>query len=288
MSMPNARSGSSNHPCLHSSDLPRTVGPLSPVRRSRSDADPISASPAASCNPAVVRWRRDDRRRRPRAVADRVARHGASSWPRVPLSSCAMRGTPALARRRPRAPPPIWSPRSTAHASGGWPSRSLRSPPGRRDARRGGRRARRHAPACAGCIDPIDGTVNFVLGLPQYAVSVAAEVDGRRRGRRGVQPGVGRAVPRPRSAAAPSAASDRLHRAARRSRSTGRWSAPASATSVALRARQGGGRRRGCCRGSPTCAGSGRAASTCAAVAAGRLDAYFEAGLNAGTTPPGR
>lgn len=28
-------------------------------------------------------------------------------------------------------------------------------------------------------LDPIDGTVNFVLGLPQYAVSIAAEVDGR-------------------------------------------------------------------------------------------------------------
>jgi myo-inositol-1(or 4)-monophosphatase len=28
-------------------------------------------------------------------------------------------------------------------------------------------------------LDPIDGTVNFVLGLPQYAVSVAAEVDGQ-------------------------------------------------------------------------------------------------------------
>jgi myo-inositol-1(or 4)-monophosphatase len=28
-------------------------------------------------------------------------------------------------------------------------------------------------------IDPIDGTVNFVLGLPQYAVSVAAELHGR-------------------------------------------------------------------------------------------------------------
>lgn len=28
-------------------------------------------------------------------------------------------------------------------------------------------------------VDPIDGTVNFVLGLPQYAVSVAAEVNGR-------------------------------------------------------------------------------------------------------------
>jgi len=28
-------------------------------------------------------------------------------------------------------------------------------------------------------LDPIDGTVNYVLGLPQYAVSVAAEVDGQ-------------------------------------------------------------------------------------------------------------
>ncbi|MFN2517667.1 MAG: inositol monophosphatase [Jatrophihabitantaceae bacterium] len=27
-------------------------------------------------------------------------------------------------------------------------------------------------------LDPIDGTVNYVLGLPQYAVSVAAELDG--------------------------------------------------------------------------------------------------------------
>ena len=28
-------------------------------------------------------------------------------------------------------------------------------------------------------VDPIDGTVNFALGLPQYGVSIAAEVDGR-------------------------------------------------------------------------------------------------------------
>jgi len=27
-------------------------------------------------------------------------------------------------------------------------------------------------------IDPIDGTVNFLLGLPQYAVSIAAQIDG--------------------------------------------------------------------------------------------------------------
>ncbi|MGH8963498.1 MAG: inositol monophosphatase family protein [Jatrophihabitantaceae bacterium] len=38
-----------------------------------------------------------------------------------------------------------------------------------------------HGPSSGGVrwvMDPIDGTVNFVLGLPQYAVSVAAEVDG--------------------------------------------------------------------------------------------------------------
>ena len=50
-------------------------------------------------------------------------------------------------------------------------------------------------------VDPIDGTVNFMLGLPQWAVSIAAAA-GRRDGRRlRAQPGVGRAVlghPRPR------------------------------------------------------------------------------------------
>lgn len=30
-------------------------------------------------------------------------------------------------------------------------------------------------------LDPVDGTVNFVLGIPHYAVSVAAEVDGQVR-----------------------------------------------------------------------------------------------------------
>jgi myo-inositol-1(or 4)-monophosphatase len=34
------------------------------------------------------------------------------------------------------------------------------------------------APRVRWVVDPIDGTVNFVYGLPQYAVSVAAEVDG--------------------------------------------------------------------------------------------------------------
>ena len=31
----------------------------------------------------------------------------------------------------------------------------------------------------AGCVDPIDGTVNYVYGLPHYAVSIAAELDGQ-------------------------------------------------------------------------------------------------------------
>ena len=38
--------------------------------------------------------------------------------------------------------------------------------------------AREGSTAVRWLIDPIDGTVNFVLGIPFYAVSVAAEVDG--------------------------------------------------------------------------------------------------------------
>ena len=51
-------------------------------------------------------------------------------------------------------------------------------PPRRRLPRRGGRR---RAPARSGVrwvVDPIDGTVNFLYGIPQYAVSIAAERDG--------------------------------------------------------------------------------------------------------------
>ncbi len=43
---------------------------------------------------------------------------------------------------------------------------------GEEEAGRGGRSGVRWL------VDPIDGTVNFVLGIPHYAVSVAAEVDG--------------------------------------------------------------------------------------------------------------
>jgi myo-inositol-1(or 4)-monophosphatase len=42
----------------------------------------------------------------------------------------------------------------------------------------GGDRAADGASRVRWVLDPIDGTVNFVLGIPQYAVSVAAEVEG--------------------------------------------------------------------------------------------------------------
>ena len=46
-------------------------------------------------------------------------------------------------------------------------------------------------------VDPIDGTVNFLYGLPAYAVSIAAERRRRRGGRRGPQRGHGHRVRRP-------------------------------------------------------------------------------------------
>ena len=93
-------------------------------------------------------------------------------------------------------------------------------------------------------LDPIDGTVNFVLGLPQYAVSVAAEVDGA--GRRGAvcNPVSRRAVPcRGRRRRLPRR--DRaLARAARRSARPGRGGHRLRLRPGAARARQASRRRR--------------------------------------------
>ncbi len=49
-------------------------------------------------------------------------------------------------------------------------------------------------------VDPLDGTVNFLYGLPVFAVSIAAEVDGDGRGRGG-RPSRPRARPSPPSGA---------------------------------------------------------------------------------------
>jgi myo-inositol-1(or 4)-monophosphatase len=125
-------------------------------------------------------------------------------------------------------------------------------------------------------LDPIDGTVNYVLGLPQYAVSIAAEVDGQ------VQ-----------AAAVCNAASGevfRAHRGGGAFRGVTRLSGPRQVPlgravvgtgfsyDAAQRARQGA-----------VVAGLlprladirrlGSASLDLCAVAAGQLDAYFEAGL---------
>ena len=55
--------------------------------------------------------------------------------------------------------------------------RLLARPPGRRRAGGGGCAARGHS-GVRWVVDPIDGTVNFLYGVPAYAVSIAAEVDG--------------------------------------------------------------------------------------------------------------
>ncbi|MEP7179760.1 MAG: inositol monophosphatase family protein [Pseudonocardiales bacterium] len=126
-------------------------------------------------------------------------------------------------------------------------------------------------------LDPIDGTVNYVLGLPRYAVSVAAEVDGQ------VQ-----------AAAVCNVASGELFRAHRGggaylggTRLSGPREVPLARAVVgtgfsydaAQRARQGA-----------VVAGLlprfadirrlGSASLDLCAVAAGQLDAYFEAGLH--------
>jgi myo-inositol-1(or 4)-monophosphatase len=125
-------------------------------------------------------------------------------------------------------------------------------------------------------LDPIDGTVNYVLGLPQYAVSVAAEVDGQ------VQ-----------AAAVCNAASGELFRAHRGGgaysgdvRLRGARVVPLARAVVgtgfsydaAQRARQGAV----VAALLPRLADIrrfGSASLDLCAVAAGRLDGYFEAGL---------
>jgi myo-inositol-1(or 4)-monophosphatase len=126
-------------------------------------------------------------------------------------------------------------------------------------------------------LDPIDGTVNFVLGLPQYAVSVAAEVDGVVVAGAVVNPVSGETFHARRAGGAflgrQQLSGPREVALERAVVGTGFGYDPA------MRARQGavaarllprvGDLRR-----------LGAASLDLCSVAAGRLDAYFEAGLN--------
>ena len=126
-------------------------------------------------------------------------------------------------------------------------------------------------------VDPIDGTVNFVLDLPQYAVSIAAEVDGQV---------VAACVHNP--------VSGEVFRAALGSgafvgdeRLVGPRDVPVDRAVVgtgfaydgALRARQGAVVAQLLPRIADIRRGGSAALDLCA-TAAGRLDAYFEVGLN--------
>lgn len=126
-------------------------------------------------------------------------------------------------------------------------------------------------------LDPIDGTVNFVLGLPQYAVSVAAELHGRVVAGAVCNPASGELF---HARAGGGAHLDGV-------RLDGPRAVPAAravlgtgfAYAASMRARQGaviaellplvGDVRR-----------LGAASLDLCAVAAGRLDGYFEAGLH--------
>ncbi|OMQ15742.1 hypothetical protein A7K94_0207370 [Modestobacter sp. VKM Ac-2676] len=129
-------------------------------------------------------------------------------------------------------------------------------------------------------VDPIDGTVNFLYGLPAYAVSIAAEVDGRTEVGVVLNVATGElfTAVRGRGAwlTAPGAAAVQLH-----------GSSPASlaqalvATGFGYRSSSAGRRAPSspsCCPRCATSAGGGAPRWTCAR-AAGRVDAYYELDL---------
>ncbi len=127
-------------------------------------------------------------------------------------------------------------------------------------------------------IDPIDGTTNFVYGVPQWATSVAASAGGADARRRGVRAGDGRAVRRrPRTRRDPQRRADLGPAPAPTCRSPS--SPPGSATgpkTVAARLQLVAdviGSVRDIRR-------IGSAAIDLCYVACGRVDAYYEAGLN--------
>ena len=170
----------------------------------------------------------------------------------VELAVEAGRAGPGLAGRRvsrstPSRPRPTWSPRSTAGSRAGSPTSCAGAAPTTASSARKARRRGRPVRPVRWLVDPIDGTVNFALGLPHYGVSIAAEVDGQVVAGCVVNPASGRRLPGRARRRAPTSSRGwpaptpaRLRRARARSRSSGPWSAPASATTP----RAGPGRAR--------------------------------------------
>ncbi len=137
-------------------------------------------------------------------------------------------------------------------------------------------------------VDPIDGTVNFLYGIPQYAVSIAAEVDGE------VVVGVvldvakqveyvARPDPDGRLAATRDGEPIAVRGPRRRWRSA--WSRPASPTSPRSRCTRASPWA-ACCRACATYAASGPARSTCATSPRDSWTATSRRASTCGTTPP--
>ena len=116
---------------------------------SRRDADELLA-------PRLPSWRVRGRRRRPGRPA---------------------RG--AVARRRHEVDADRPRDRVRPGRRGDDRRRPRRRPARRRHRRRGGHRPRRHVSGVSWYVDPIDGTTNFVYGLPLWSTSIAAaDADG--------------------------------------------------------------------------------------------------------------
>ena len=128
-------------------------------------------------------------------------------------------------------------------------------------------------------VDPLDGTINFLFGIPVFAVSVACEDRRRDAGRRRARPDPRRVLRRD-----PVGRGDVERRADPRigtcSSWRPRWSRPGSATTPRVRARQAAVVSRVLPRVRDIRRG-GAAALDLVWCACGRYDAYYERGVHA-------
>ena len=176
---------------------------------------------------------------------------------------------------------PIRSARPTSRRS----ARSApSSPAGARTTGSWGRRGPVDLPGTTGLrwiVDPLDGTVNYLFGVPQWCVSVACE---------GRHAGVVLDPVRGECFEAAAGAPPTLDGTPVRGRSAATWPRrswrPASATTPRAR-RAGRARWPGCCRGCATSAATGSAALDLAWTAFGRFDAFYEHGVHIWDTAAG-